>query len=218
MKNLHLKNRIIEIACSNKLSHLSSCLTSVDIIDEIYRLKKQDEKFILSAGHAGLSQYVVIEKYYGINAEKILEHHGIHPGLCKECFLDCSTGSLGHGLGIALGMAISDKTKNVYCLVSDGECSEGSIYETLNFIDKYNIVNLKVYFNLNGFGAYSAIDTAKLQFKLYSLHTSTNMNFRYTNVSEFKFLKGDLSDHYKILTEDEYNAWKIYIQKLERTY
>jgi transketolase N-terminal domain/subunit len=213
MKNLELKNRIIEISYNHKLSHLSSCLTAVDIIDEIYRIKKANEKFVLSEGHAGLALYCVIEKHLGINAEKIFKHHGIHPDHCKECNLDCSSGSLGHGLGIAIGMAIADKTKNVYCLVSDGECSEGSIYESLNFIDKYKVDNLKIYFNLNGFGAYSKIDVYKMQFKLFSLHASGNMNFRYTTVSEFNFLKNDLSDHYKILINTEYNAWKLYLQQ-----
>src|SRR4051812_33407854 len=116
MKNKDLKKRIIEISYKHKLSHLGSCLTAVDIIDEIFQVKKPNEKFVLSSGHAGLALYVVLEKYekkdfdgnlIPLDAEEIFEHHGTHPDRCKACHLDCSTGSLGQGLPIAVGMALA---------------------------------------------------------------------------------------------------------------
>ena len=61
--NKELKKRILEISYKKKLSHLGSCLTAVDIIDEIFKIKKPDEKFVLSSGHAALALYVVLEKY-----------------------------------------------------------------------------------------------------------------------------------------------------------
>jgi transketolase len=137
MNNKNLKKRILEISYKHNLSHLGSCLTAVDIIDEIYAIKKHNERFVLSSGHAGLALYVVIEKYtkgddlgmvLGINAEDIFNHHGVHPDRCSQCGLDASTGSLGQGLPIAVGMALADRSKNVYCLISDGECSEGSVW------------------------------------------------------------------------------------------
>jgi len=83
MNGLH--DRIIEISKKLGLAHLGSNLTSVDIIDEIYSIRKDDEPFILSSGHAGLALYVVIEKYYKINAENIFAHHGTHPDRCDKC-------------------------------------------------------------------------------------------------------------------------------------
>ena len=157
MNNKDLKRRIIEISYPRKLSHLGSCLTAVDIIDEIFKIKKPEEKFVLSVGHAGLALYVVLEKYLGLNAEKIFEHHGVHPDRCSKCHIDCSTGSLGNGLPIAVGMALADRNKNVYCLISDGECSEGSIWEALRIASEQNLNNLKVYCNFNGWGAYKSI-------------------------------------------------------------
>jgi transketolase N-terminal domain/subunit len=65
-----LEKRILEISYKNKLSHLSSNLTAVNIIDEIYCIKGNTNPFILSSGHAGLALYVVLEKYYGINISK----------------------------------------------------------------------------------------------------------------------------------------------------
>src|SRR3990167_9557610 len=107
IKNRDLRKRIIDISYRHKLSHLGSCLTAVDIIDEIYGVKSIDERFVLSSGHAGLALYCVIEKHEGIDAEKIFEHHGVHPDRCVECHLYYSTGSLGQGLPAALGMALA---------------------------------------------------------------------------------------------------------------
>ena len=154
-----LHDRIIEISKKLNLSHLGSNLTSVDIIDEIYSIKKENEPFILSCGHAGLALYVVIEKYFGIDAESIFESHGKHPDRCESCKLYCSTGSLGHGLSITLGMALANRNRNVYCLISDGECAEGTIWETANVIRKYGVDNLKIYLNWNGWSAYDKVDT-----------------------------------------------------------
>ena len=64
-----LSNRLIEISYNHKLSHISSCLTSLPIIFDIYNRKQKDEKFVLSNGHAGLALYVVLEHFYGVDAE-----------------------------------------------------------------------------------------------------------------------------------------------------
>jgi transketolase N-terminal domain/subunit len=80
MNSLH--KRILAISADKKLSHLGSNLTAVNIIDEIYKNKESNDSFILSSGHAGLALYVVLEKYFNINAEMLLEKHGIHP--CKD--------------------------------------------------------------------------------------------------------------------------------------
>jgi len=157
MNTLH--DRIIEISKKNKMAHLGSNLTSVNIIDEIYSIKKPDEPFVLSSGHAGLALYVVLEKYYNFDAEYLYCKHGTHPHRDLDDKIYCSTGSLGMGLGIALGMAMADRTKNVYCLISDGECYEGLIYETANVMRRYKVTNLKIYLNYNGMSAYAHIES-----------------------------------------------------------
>lgn len=186
-----LHNRIIEISKKLNLSHLGSNLTSVNIINEIYSIKKENEPFILSNGHAGLALYVVIEKYFGIDAEYIFKNHGTHPDRCKNCKLDCSTGSLGHGLPIALGMALADRSRNVYCLISDGECSEGTIWETANVIRKYNVNNLRIYLNWNGWSAYDKVD-AQLIYTVVDIFPY--IKIRETKVEDYG-LSG-LSAHY----------------------
>jgi transketolase len=189
MNELH--NRIIEISKKHHLSHLGSNLTAVNIIDEIYQAKKEDESFILSCGHAGIALYVILEKIYGFNAEELYLKHGIHPYRDPEHKIYCSTGSLGMGLGIAVGMAIADRSKNVYCLVSDGEMYEGSMYEASNVIRKYRVSNLKVYVNWNGLSAY---DTVPLWMLKHIKMLIPSAEIRVTKVKDYG-LTG-LSAHY----------------------
>lgn len=155
MNSLH--RRIKEISKKHKLSHLGSCLTAVDIIDRIYVNKHEGEPFVLSSGHAGLALYVVLEKHLGKDAEALYLKHGTHPNRDIEDGIYCSTGSLGWGLTIALGMAMSNKERNVHVLISDGEAFEGTTWETANVMHRYSVDNLKVHLNWNGWAAYHSV-------------------------------------------------------------
>lgn len=196
-----LQKRLIEITFQERLSHLSSTLSALPIIEEIYEQRKDDEVFILSNGHAGLALYVVLEKYYGVDPVAMLHKHGIHPGRDLENHLYCSTGSLGSGLPIAVGHALATPDKNVYCMVSDGECAEGSIWESLRFIQDNNINNLHVYANLNGMGAYDMIDTQQLSFRLKAF--LPRINIRFSDPPSWSFAS-ELLTHYYVLKSDDY--------------
>lgn len=203
IKNNDLKRRIIEISYKHKLSHLGSCLTAVDIIKEIYDQKAIDEPFVLSSGHAGLALYVVLEARGGRSAEDIFNHHGVHPDRCNECGIDCSTGSLGQGLPIAVGMALAARNKDVYCLISDGEASEGSIWEALRIITEQNLTNLKLYINANGWGAYKEIFLPDLMSKLMEFSYPMKHEWWNTQDDYIPFLKGQ-AGHYVTMNEDQY--------------
>lgn len=201
MRNEDLKQRILDISYEHNLSHLGSNLSAVDIIDEIYAQKKPEEPFILSSGHAGLALYCVLEKYGGRNAEESFLHHGVHPDRCTDCQLDCSTGSLGQGLPIAVGMALADRDRRVWCLISDGECAEGSIWESLRVADEQKLDNLQLYVNMNGYGAYDAIDQEKLTRRLLAFYPL--INIYHTTVEQTPFLKG-LNAHYYVQKPEDY--------------
>jgi transketolase len=195
--------RILEISYKHNLSHIGSCLTMYPILEEIYNKKNEKDIVILSAGHAGLSQYVEIEKQSNgtINAEDLLENMGIHPLRDPKNGIHVSTGSLGSGILVAVGLALSDKNRNVYCILSDGECAEGSVWEALTFCQKTNLSNLIVHVNINGFSAYDAVDRVYLENRLkvflpsIVIHQTTNPTFL-----------GDLNAHYHVLkSEDEIN-------------
>lgn len=197
IKNKDLKQRILEISYKHKLSHIGSCLTAVDIIDEIYLIKKDNEPFILSSGHAGLALYVVLEKYHGLDAEKLFEFHGVHPSRNEYHRIYCSTGSLGQGITVAVGRALADRSRKVYCLISDGESAEGAVYEALNVAEDQRLSNLIIFINYNSMAAYRSVEEFKIQFLPFHYAVSK------TNTEEFPFLKGQ-DAHYHVMTEGEY--------------
>jgi len=203
-KTVELQKRIVDITYQERLSHLSSTLSALPIIEEIYNVKKDDEVFILSNGHAGLALYVMLEEKYGIDPVMLLHKHGIHPGKDLENKLYCSTGSLGSGLPIAVGHALATPNKKVYCLISDGEAAEGSIWESLRFITDNQVDNLEVYANINGMGAYDKIDAGLLACRLQTF--MPRINLRVSQVPEWSFAKGLLT-HYYVLKPEDYEQF-----------
>ena len=199
---MNLKKRIAAIAYNNKLGHLGSYFSSVDIIDEIYSKMNEDDIFILSSGHAALALYVCLEKYKGQDAEVLFNKHGGHPHRDEKRGIYCSTGSLGLGLTIALGRAVANSKRKVHVLISDGECAEGSIWEALKTIVEQKIDNIEVYVNVNGYAAYMEVDKSYLEQRLKTFLPSIKIH--HTNVEQYSFLKG-LNAHYHVMNEENYN-------------
>ncbi len=202
---IDLKKRILELSHKNNLSHISSCLNAVKVLAYIYANKKPEDIVILSCGHAGLALYVVLEKFQNANAAQLLIKHGVHPSRSLEDGIYCSSGSLGHGLPIAIGMAIAKPDRHVYVICSDGELGEGSMFEARQYIQARDIKNIKSYVLYNHYGAYSKID--------FSLSYEAP---KFEDVIEFSdedkpvFLRG-LEGHYHKLTDEEYEeAIKFY--------
>jgi transketolase len=196
-----LQQRIIDITYQERLSHLSSTLSAAPILEEIYAQRKDDEVVILSNGHAGLALYCILEQKYGIDPVALLHKHGIHPGKDLDNHLYCSTGSLGSGLPIAVGHAIATPDKKVYCMVSDGECAEGSIWEALRFIQERPLDNLEVYANINGLSAYDKIDVDYLVQRLQSF--LPRIHIRKSEPYKWSFAQ-DLLTHYYVLKPEDY--------------
>lgn len=195
-----LEKRIIDISYKERIGHLSSNLNAVNIIDEIYKIKQQDEVFILSSGHAALALYVVIEQYHGLDAEELFHKHGVHPHRDVVNHIHCSTGSLGMGLTVAVGHALSNKNKKVYCLLSDGECAEGSIWESLRYIYEAKLDNLEVYVNVNGMTACDFIDKDYIVNRLRAF--LPRIKIRYTDPPNWPFAQGILTHYYVLKPED----------------
>lgn len=198
------RQRIIDISFRLGLSHLGSCLTALPIIEAIYDMKKVDEPFVLSCGHAALALYVVIESKGGRNAEDIFHHHGVHPDRCDACGLDYSTGSLGHGLGASVGMALADRTKQVYCLISDGECAEGSTWEALRIASELELDNLTVLVNANGTGALGEIDLERLEWRLQAFMKDNFPKVSFVKTNTGTDIIKSVEGHYHKLTKEEY--------------
>lgn len=198
----NLKKRILDIAFKNKLSHLGSYFSSIDIIDNIFNKMQEDDIFILSSGHAALALYACIEKYKNVDAEFLFNKHGGHPHLDEDNFIYCSTGSLGLGINIAIGRALANKARKVFVLISDGECAEGSVWEALKTIYLQKINNIEIYVNLNGYAAYDAVDKDYLTRNLKNF--LPDIKIVETEVEQFPFLKG-LNAHYHIMSKEDYD-------------
>lgn len=220
------RKRILKIIHKAKTSHIGSCLSAVDLISAVYKVKKPKEKFILSSGHSAIAWYAVLERLGMLKNPKLEDLH-VHPDRNPALGIEASTGSLGHGLPIAVGMAFADRKKNVFCLISDGECHEGSIWEGIRVAGEHGLDNLRVIINANGYTAYSDFDPTVLKLRFQSFNCevvegdghdieqlSENLKTKttgkplvvlgFTQVEQFSFLVG-LDAHYKIMSEDDYN-------------
>lgn len=221
----YLRRRILEVSHEVHMSHIGSCLSAIDLINAVYALKKKDERFILSNGHAGVALYAVLEKK-GILDKPTLKKLHVHPDRNSELGIDVSTGSLGQGLPIAVGMALGNRKKRVFVLISDGECAEGSIWEALRIAEEEKLSNLYIIINANGWGAYDPISMPKLIRRLKgfvsNVHLADGHNLSQilsllrrkntvgpnvivakTDSDQLPFLKG-LDAHYYVMTENDY--------------
>ncbi len=222
----NFRKRILELSFEHRLPHLGSCLSAIDLIDAIFEVKKSDERFILSNGHAGVALYVILEKHGLMPNLSKLKKIPVHPDRNTKIGLDVSTGSLGMGISIAVGIALAQRDKNVYCMISDGECAEGVVWESFRVAAENKLTNLKIILNANGWGAYDPIDLDSLLSKLHAFglktvevnghrksavlnalkrrHNKPLLIFAKTLVEQLPFLKGQ-DAHYYIMKKEEYN-------------
>ena len=167
-KNLYkiarkVRKDILKISNLAKSSHVGSCLSIVDILVALYfsifeNKAKKNFEFILSKGHACLALYCILYNLK-IISKKLLNSYGTNNTLLMQHVshkvpeIKVSTGSLGHGLPIGAGIALSSKLKNtkktIYVLISDGELNEGSTWEALMFASHHKLSNLVVIVDYN---------------------------------------------------------------------
>lgn len=201
MTMLETEKRVIELAHKHKLSHLSSCLTSVDVIDKIYSVKQPEDPFVLGNAHAALALYVVLEKYSGADPEALLKKHGIHATRDPENGIWVSGGSLGQAETVAVGLALADPTHNTYLVTSDGACAEGAIWEALAFARKERVENLRITVIANGYGAYGKIDTEDLDARLNSFYPTLVLQ---RNLFKFPSWLQGIDGHYCVMSDEQY--------------
>jgi transketolase len=200
-----LEKRILEISCKYQLSHIGSSISAVRIIDNIYKVKKKDDIFLLSCSHANLSHIVILEKYLGYNAEELYKSQGVHSTRDEKHDILCSGGHLGQVFACAIGFALSNRFRNVFVLISDGEWYSGIVQEGLNFIHDNNLTNLKLHCNFNGYSALNKtnvefISEVTLKYVPWAKIWCQDENI-YDNLP---FLKG-LNGHYAKITENDWN-------------
>ena len=161
---------ILQLCYKVKGLHIGGDLSCAEVLVTLYQhVMKVDpqkpfwedrDRFILSKGHGAAALYLVMAQRGFFDIQEVLDTYkgyetrfGAHPckAACPE--LDSSAGSLGHGLPIALGAALSAKLDGkkfrTYCLVGDGECNEGSIWEAALAAPRFKLGNLVVVMDRN---------------------------------------------------------------------
>ena len=163
-----IREHCLHMTHRGKSGHLGSMLSMADLLAVLYlRILKVDpakpdwperDRFVLSKGHGGAAVYAALAELgffpkdwmngYYLDEGKLMGHISHHvPGV------EFSTGSLGHGLPVAVGMALAarhaGKTHRVFCLMSDGDCNEGSTWEAIMFAAQHGFDNLTVVVDYN---------------------------------------------------------------------
>lgn len=169
-----VKRLAVRITGESKSPHIGSALSVADILTSIYfdvfseDLKPENSKkagsprIILSKGHAVAALYATLHLKGYISMEKLLTYHkngGIpgHADMSVEG-VGFSTGSLGHGLAVGVGIALAQKLDGksapAIVVMGDGECQEGEVWEAANFAAAKSVGNLLVIVDCNGLQAY----------------------------------------------------------------
>jgi transketolase len=152
-----LKKAVIELTLAKGEAHLGGSFSEIEILISLYdKILKEEDKFLLSKGHCAYPMYILLrERGYD---PKI----SAHPDIDESNKIYCTTGSLGHGLPIGIGMALARKKKNkpgrIYVLMGDGECQEGTTWESFLIAAHHKLNNLIVIIDRNKLQALDKIE------------------------------------------------------------
>lgn len=157
----HARKRLLQMHYESHVGHIGGDLSALDMVMVLHHCCiGKDDVFVLSKGHAAGSVYVALWSLGRLTEDDLRQFHGEptklsgHPIPNWRPEIPFATGSLGHGLslavGVALGKALQGKPGRVFCLLSDGEIQEGSTWEALIFMKNHPMAPLTVLIDANG--------------------------------------------------------------------
>jgi transketolase len=172
----------------SKVGHIGGNLSALDILMSLYHFRLgPDDGFVLSKGHAAGALYVTLWTMGLLSDDDLRCFHGEgtrlsgHPPLKGVPEVIFATGSLGHGLSLAAGLALAKKLRGepgrIFCLTSDGEWNEGSCWEALIFLAHQKLDNLTFLVDLNGMQGFGStrevanLDSLADKFRAFGLKT-----------------------------------------------
>jgi transketolase len=157
MENLAKKVRqnILKTSFEAGACHIGSALSCVEILVALYsKILRKGDVFLFSKASGVCAFYTILAEKGIADRKKVAYYLKKYPLAGREVpGVIWSAGSLGHGLPVAVGMALADKKRRVYCLVSDGELQEGTTWESALFANHHNLNNLVVIVDRNHFQA-----------------------------------------------------------------
>ena len=164
-----VRKDILKMTTNVNSGHPGGAMSATDVIVTLYYFKmkhdplnpkwEERDKFVLSKGHVCPALYSVLARCGYFPMEELMKFRKIdgelqgHPDMRKTPGIEISTGSLGHGIGAAIGMAmmakLDRKDTRIYCMIGDGEAQEGSVWEASMAASHYNLDNLCVILDNN---------------------------------------------------------------------
>lgn len=173
----YIRKKSLEMVNKSGASHIGSILSCADILGVLYTdilnydasnpKNKMRDRFILSKGHAVVALYATLAKLGFINENLLRNYYENGSELIghannKINGIEVSTGALGHGLPIAIGMAMALKSKEskirIIVLMGDGECNEGTVWESALIANQFKLSNLDIIIDYNKMQAMGKID------------------------------------------------------------
>ena len=155
-----LRTKILEMHYKANSGHIGCSLSCIDIMIGVLKYREAGDTFILSKGHAASALYTILNEIGEIPDDVLDTFYKnattlpAHPAAMKYKAIPFATGSLGHGLPLATGIAKAKKLKKhdgiSYALMSDGETNEGTTWEAANFAVNNKLDNLVVFIDKNG--------------------------------------------------------------------
>ena len=145
-----IRRHIIEASYKAGACHIGSAMSCVEILISIDRQMKRGDKFIFSKASGAAAYYALLVEKGIIPEDKLVYYLKNYPLPSKKVpGVIFGGGSLGHGLPAATGLALADRDKKVYCLISDAELQEGTTWESLLFKRHHELDNLIIYCDWN---------------------------------------------------------------------
>lgn len=152
---LKIRRDILLASFSAGACHIGSALSCVDIlVDLFYRIMEPEDRFIFAKASGAATLYAILCDKGFFPPEKLTEYLHDYPEASKEVpGVLHSVGSVGMGLSVAAGLALADRNRKVFCVISDGQLQEGVTYECALFAQHHKLTNLHVLCDNNGLQA-----------------------------------------------------------------
>jgi len=203
-----VKRSILVNSYKTHACHIGSALSCARILVELYfKIMKPHDLFIFAKASGVSALYAVLAEKRVISKNKIAYYLKHYPLASKEVpGVLHSVGSVGMGLSVAVGLALADWKRDVYCLVSDGQLQEGVTYEAALFAHQHNLKNLHVICDDNEFQACGRTEDILDLSNSFGFFAFTFPDFkrvRTTKGDGVDFIENKTEWHYRNLNKQE---------------
>lgn len=204
-----LRKDILTASYKAGACHISSALSCLNILVEIFydpRVLNKGDIFLFAKASGVAAFYAILADKKMFPKNKLAYYLKNYPLASTEVpGVVHSVGSLGHGLPVAVGMALADRSRKVICLISDGECQEGTTYECALFARQHNLFNLYVLVDNNGLqacGETRSILDLNTAFDFLQKTFPNFVNYRTIKGRGVPFMEDRYQWHYKNLDKE----------------